>query len=221
MWVSFPFFLPAAQGLRLLVRRLPDVLLVRRLKLPLQVCHEIPRRLQLAHFDVCERIYGKLKGCEDEGCFFSGKRHHCCKAETTSCPANHWLQNNHVPDTETDNTCVPQQACGTGTFYVGHTNKPRECLACPANTYQNSAAHRDPACKPHKTCGPGTRLSGVSGTVGPGTCAPCPAGEFRSDVSHYEPRCILHKKCVEGQNRKAAGTTQADTQCAENRECTL
>ena len=86
--------------------------------------------------------------------------------------------------------------------------------------HTGKAGHRNTACKPHTMCGPGTRLGGASSTVGPGTCAPCPAGEFRSDAAHYEPRCILHKKCVEGQNRKATGTATADTQCAENRECT-
>ena len=119
----------------------------------------------------------------------------------------------------TDNTCVPQQACGPGTYYKGHTNKPRECLACPANTYQNRGAHRDSACKPHTTCGPGTRLRSASVIIGPGTCQQCPAGEFRSDASHYESECTLHKKCVEGQNRKDNGTATADTRCAQNKEC--
>ena len=119
-----------------------------------------------------------------------------------------------------DDTCVEQQACGAGTCHVCHASKPRECLACPANTHQNSAAHRDSACTPHTKCGPGTRLSSASVAVGPGTCVPCPAGEFRGDAAHYESRCIPHEKCGATENLKATGTATADTQCAEKRECT-
>ena len=94
-----------------------------------------------------------------------------------------------------DNACVAQAACGAGTFYKGHTNKPRECLVCPANTYQDSGAHRDSACKPHTACG----RSGASIKFGPGTCAPCPAPAARQPRSwHACEQVLLHARTSMG-----------------------
>ena len=168
-------------------------------------------------------LTGGWYGCgySDSGCSFYdfGGRRECCRAETTSCTANQWLNKVHVANTMTDNQCVPTTTCGMGTRYRYHTEKANECPACPANTYQSSGVHRDSACKAHTTCGPGTRLRSAGVVFGPGKCQPCPSGRFRSDAAHYEPECIAHKECAADKDLRAKGTASADTQC-ETRECT-
>jgi len=174
----------------------------------------------LIHLHLAGGWYGC--GYSDSGCSFYdfGGRRECCRAETTSCPANQWLNKVHVANTMTDNQCVPTTTCGMGTRYRYHTEKANECPPCPANQYQGQAGHRLVDCVGHQACGPGQRLVGASAIIGPGTCTPCPAGQFRSDASHFEPVCIPHKECAATQNKQANGTVTTDTQCAENRECT-
>ena len=125
----------------------------------------------------------------------------------------------HVHNTAKDNTCVPQAPCQAGSRYEGHENKPRECLPCPANRYQDATDHREATCKPHVRCGPGTRLGGTSEAAA-GACEACPAGQFRSDREHYEGVCTPHKQCPPTQKALATGTAATDTTCTVNRACT-
>ena len=157
------------------------------------------------------------------GCVLLQTRLFCCKAQRTSCEDNYWLSPTHVDNTERDNTCVQQQACGWGEYYVQTAGmvlgilgkpgtgpkEPRKCNACPSDTYQDSPYHREGNCKPHTKCeDTGQRRDGASPRAA-GTCEHCGVGKYQDATGHEEETCKDQATCGPGERLDGASASAA------------
>ena len=89
----------------------------------------------------CPSGYHQCQDMGNNGCPLFQGRWKCCKAETLECPKDHWLDETHKPNTNTDNTCVKSRTCGAGTKSVDATRTSRARVSALALRSTRAHAH--------------------------------------------------------------------------------